>query len=118
VGFNSAFKGLKSDTNNGYFTRRPVHNFDNISLNFVRMRKVSDKVCTENKKHTFYVQQLLFENRVVYEITWKNIVEPNRPQMTIWRKRVACWITNATNTHSGYVTLIAVPLQQWLHESA
>ena len=71
MGFNSAFKGLKSDTNNGYFTRRPVHNFDNISLNFVRMRKVSDKVCTENKKHTFYVQQLLFENRVVYEITWK-----------------------------------------------
>ena len=24
------------------------------------------------------------ENRVVYEITWKNIVEPGRPQMTIW----------------------------------
>ena len=23
------------------------------------------------------------ENRVVYEITWKNMVEPERPQMTM-----------------------------------
>jgi len=27
----------------------------------------------------------------------------------------ACWLTKATNTHSEYVILIAVPLQQWLH---
>jgi len=33
--------------------------------------------------------------------------------MTIWRMRVACWITKATNTHSEYVILIAFPLQQW-----
>ena len=38
--------------------------------------------------------------------------------MTIWRMRVACWITKATNTHSEYVILIAFPHQQWLHESA
>ena len=29
-----------------------------------------------------------------------------------------CWITKATNTHSQYVTLIAFPLRQWLHECA
>jgi len=23
--------------------------------------------------------------------------------MTIWRKRIACWITRATNTHTEYV---------------
>ena len=45
-------------------------------------------------------------------------VEWGRPQMTIWRMRVACWIPKATNTHSNYVTLIAFPLQQRLHESA
>jgi hypothetical protein len=39
----------------------------------------------------------------IYEITWKNIVEPDRPQMTIWRMRVTCWITNATNTQSECV---------------
>ena len=30
--------------------------------------------------------------------------------------RIACWITEATNTHSENVILIAFPLQQWLHE--
>jgi len=34
----------------------------------------------------------------------------------IWRMRIACWITKATNTHSEYVILIAFPVQQWLHE--
>jgi len=37
---------------------------------------------------------------------WKNTVEWGRPQMTMWRMRIACWITKATNTHSGCVTLI------------
>ena len=39
----------------------------------------------------------------------KNIVEPERPQIAIWRLRIACWIPNATNTHSNYVILIAFP---------
>jgi len=47
---------------------------------------------------------------------WNNIVEPNRPQMTLWRMRIACWIPKATNTHSQYVIPIAFPLQQWLHQ--
>ena len=46
------------------------------------------------------------------------MVEPDRPQMTIYRMRIACWITKATNTHSEYVILIPFPLQQWLHERA
>jgi hypothetical protein len=49
---------------------------------------------------------------------WKNIVEPDRPQMTVSRMRIACWIPKATNTHSEYVILIAFPLHQWLHERA
>jgi hypothetical protein len=28
------------------------------------------------------------ENPAVYEIMWKNVVEPGRRQMTIWRMRV------------------------------
>jgi len=42
---------------------------------------------------TFYL-----ENRAVYEIMWKNIVQRGRPQMTIWRMRVACWIPKSKNT--------------------
>jgi hypothetical protein len=36
----------------------------------------------------------------------------------IMRMRFSCWITKATNTHSEYVILITVHLQQWLHERA
>jgi hypothetical protein len=57
-----------------------------------------------------------FFNRAVYEIMWKNIEQPGRPQVTVWRMRIACWIPNATNTHSEYVILIDFPLQQRLHE--
>jgi hypothetical protein len=52
------------------------------------------------------------KNRAFYEMTWRNIVETDRPQMTIWRMRIACWMPKATNTHSEYVTVIAFPLQQ------
>jgi len=38
--------------------------------------------------------------------------------MAIWRTRIACWITKATDTHSAYVTFIVIPLQQWLNERA
>jgi hypothetical protein len=46
------------------------------------------------------------ENRAVYEMMWKNIVETDRPQMTIPHMHFACWITKATETHSEYVILI------------
>jgi len=36
----------------------------------------------------------------------KNTVEPDRPQMTIWRMCFACWVIKATNTHSGYLLLV------------
>ena len=47
-----------------------------------------------------------FENLSVYEIMWKIAVELEKPHMTIWRMRIACWVTKATNTHSEYVLLI------------
>ena len=47
---------------------------------------------------------------------YKNIVLSERPQMTTWRMRILCWMPKATETHSEYVFLIALPLQQLLHE--
>jgi len=38
---------------------------------------------------------------------WKNIVEPGRPQITVWGMHITCWISKYTNTHSEYVTLAA-----------
>jgi hypothetical protein len=49
---------------------------------------------------------------------WISIAEPDGPQMAIWLMRIACWVTKATNTHSQYVVLIALLLQQWLYEGA
>ena len=37
---------------------------------------------------------------------------------TIRRMRIACWTTRTTDIYSEYVTLIAFPRQQWLHERA
>jgi hypothetical protein len=59
-----------------------------------------------------------FKNRAVYEITWKNILELNRLQITIWLMHIACWIPKGTNTDSECVLLFASPLQRWLHECA
>ena len=50
------------------------------------------------------------ENRAVYEVMWKSKVDSDRPQVTIWRMRIAYWIPKATNTHSVYVIHIAFPL--------
>jgi hypothetical protein len=54
----------------------------------------------ENSKQIFCFQLLFFENRTVYEILWKNIVQPDRPQMTIWHMRFACWVPKNTYTHN------------------
>jgi len=48
----------------------------------------------------------------------KNIVEPERSQVKIWRMRITCWIPRATITHKESVILIDCLLQQWLHERA
>jgi len=41
-----------------------------------------------------------------------------RPQMRIWRMRIAYWTHKATDTYSENVILIAFSLQQWLQERA
>jgi alpha-D-ribose 1-methylphosphonate 5-triphosphate synthase subunit PhnH len=53
---------------------------------------------------------------VFFEVMWKYIVEPDRPQMTICGMLIACWIPMAPNTHSVHVALIDFHLQKWLHE--
>ena len=44
-----------------------------------------------------------FWKSCLYEVVWKNIVDPGRTQMTVWRMRIACRIPKSTNTHSEYV---------------
>jgi len=71
------------------------------------MRYVLDESFRENQHFMF--NNLFPKNLDIYEIMWKNMVQPGRPQMTIWRMRFASQIPKATDTHSGYVILIAFP---------
>jgi len=64
------------------------------------------------------VHYLLLDNRAVCGKMWKNVAQRGRPQMTIWRIRIACWIPKATNIHKDCVIHIAFPLQQRLHGRA
>ena len=66
------------------------------------MRSASDKSCRKYQDKHFMFNNLFFEYRVLYEIMWKNIVEAGRPQMTILRMRIACWITKALRICNAY----------------
>jgi len=76
------------------------------------------KVVEKIKTHILGPVFFFLDNRAVYEIMWENIVKPDRPQMTVWRMRIACWITNVINIDSEYVMLIFSLLQQLLQERA
>jgi hypothetical protein len=72
----------------------------------LRMRNVSEKVAEKIKTHVLCPVTFFFENLAIYEIMWKHFVMPDRPQMTMWRMRVACWIPRTTSTYSEYVILL------------
>ena len=88
-------------------------NFLIISLS-VLLRKRLFQAKAEDKLEIHIIFSINFSlgNRAVCEIMWNNTVQPNRPQVTIWRMLIACWITKATNTLLEYVILIAFLLQQ------
>jgi hypothetical protein len=76
-----------------------------MSRAVLKVRNVSDKSCRENQ-NTYFI----FKNPAVCEVMWKNMAEPDKPQVTIRRMRVSGWIPKATHTHSEYVIIFAFPL--------
>jgi hypothetical protein len=98
-----------------------------ISLSvLLRMRNVADKNYRENQNsHILCPIIFFFRKSCRLCNNMENIVEAGGPQMTIWRTRIECWITEVyththththTLTHLQYVILTAPALQQWLHE--
>ena len=67
-----------------------------------RMTNISDRSCRENQ-HTKPSPPLPPESHVIYETTWKNVIEADRIQMTIRRMRIACWVTKAIDTFSEFL---------------
>ena len=67
------------------------------------MKTVSDKNCKKIKTRTvLYVQKFPFRKSLVKDKMWKNILEPDRPQIKICHMRIACWIPKATDTFKIY----------------
>jgi hypothetical protein len=77
----------------------------------LRLKNLSDGVIRKIKTRILdVIAFFFFENRVFYEIMWKNMVERGRTQVTIWSMCIACWIPMAIHKQSQ-VILIAFPLQ-------
>jgi hypothetical protein len=94
-----------------------IHFLSYLAQFFLKL-KIFKKTLCRKLKHIVCVNIFSPENRALYKIMWKNMVELDRSQMKIRRMRIACCIPKATKTFSEYVILIAIPLQQWLHERA
>jgi len=89
--------------------------FTIISLRILlRRRNVSDKRYIEIQNICFMLINFFPPKCLPFMRMWENTVHTDRPQMTIWRLRISCCVTKATDTE--YVILTAFPLQQWLHE--
>jgi hypothetical protein len=65
------------------------------------MRNVLDKSCRENQNTQFVSNDYFSENRAIYEIMSKNVVEPEAKNgVTVWCIRVTCWISRTTRTNA------------------
>jgi hypothetical protein len=110
---------LQSDNNNGIL-HEDLCTFMAISRwILLRMRNVSDKSCTQNQNTHFMFNNFFRKSCRL----WDNVEKYGTARQAtddniIRRMRCVCWITKATDTHSEYVILIALPWQQCLRECA
>ena len=96
---------------------KPSRYIDHISQNSCWNVKCFQKNIIDKIKTLVTINISFFsENRTIYVIMWKNIVEPDRPQITIRRMRISCWMPEATNTISECIILLAFSRQQLLRE--
>jgi len=63
-----------------------------ISSSALQGIKNDSEISCKKSKHILRLITSVFEIRAVYEIMWKNIIVPDRPQIATWRVRIACWI--------------------------
>ena len=76
----------------------------------------NDKSCSEKNTHFVSSNLLVKSCRLWNNVEKRCTAAWATDDIVTWRMRIACWIPKATNTQSQYVILIALPLQQWLHE--
>jgi hypothetical protein len=75
-----------------------IHFWSYVARFFLEWEMFQTNVVEKVKTH-FCSVIFFFWHFAFNEKMWKNIVERGRPQMTIWRMRIACWIPATTNTN-------------------
>ena len=95
---------LKPDKNNRYFTWRPVVKLWYLAQFFLKWENFQSKFVEKFKTH-FIFNNFSWKSCPLWD-NWKNI-DPNSPQITVWRMRFTCWTAKATSTE--YVTPIVFP---------
>ena len=82
-------------------------------------KNVSYRFCGENQNPHFMFDNFFFpQNRAVYEIMWKNSVEPDRPQMTIKPRAWSLHALDQGYRHTLRICNTAFPRPQRLRERA
>ena len=96
---------LKSDKNNGRFAWWLLYSYlwPYLAELYSEWRLFQTEVVEEIKTHVVFWLTSFFLNHAVYEITWRNTVEMDRTQMTIWRMRIACCIPRL-QTHTQHIS--------------
>ena len=120
MGFNMAFKGLKSDKNSRYLTWKPMYIYFNISLNSAKKEKWFRQKMFRKLKHWF---PFLINFFLVFCLLWDSVEKCGRNRQATddnitRRKYFSRRITKATDTHSEFVIIIAFPRKKWLGETA
>ena len=103
---------LKSDKNNEYF-KTFSHLLQYLSEFLLRIRNISNKSCRENQ-NTHFIFSKFSDSYAGYAIMSKKVLEAERPQ-TIWRLRVACWISKATRTQAQARAFVLIPTDTRTH---
>jgi hypothetical protein len=70
---------LKYGKNNRYFTQRPIYIYDDLAEFFLGWGMFQTKFVGKVKTHVLCSETAY---RAIYEIMWKNMVQPDRPHLT------------------------------------
>ena len=74
-----------------------AHLWQYLAESFLEWEMFQTKMHRKSK-HILYSVTLSRKSCRLWEKVEKIILEPDKPQMTIWRMRTACWITKARDT--------------------
>ena len=83
-----------------------IHLWSDLAQFFLGLKMSETEVEEKIKTQILYsITGFLFQKSCSLWDNVINIEKPDKPQMTIWRMQIECWVTKATDTHSEYIML-------------